>query len=83
MSPCGVNVGTIGEAAAAHRMLDGSSVRVVLADANRTGATRAAGGEIEFDALLVVDLGREYDVVLDPAEHHQTILFLIFHNLPG
>lgn len=82
MSPCGVNVGTIGEAAAAPRMLDGPSVRFVFADANRTGATRAARGEIEFDALLVVDLGREYDVVLDPAEHHHTTLILIFHNPP-
>ena len=59
-------------------MLDGPSVRVVRADANCTGASRAARWEIEFDALLVVDLRREDDVILDPAKHHHAILILIF-----
>ncbi|OJV93533.1 MAG: hypothetical protein BGO47_06265 [Microbacterium sp. 67-17] len=64
-------------------MLDGSSISVVLANANRTGTTHPARGEIKFDALLVIDLRREHHVVLDPAEHHHAFLLLILHNLPG
>jgi hypothetical protein len=45
--------------------------------------SRATRREIQSDALLVVDLRREHDVVLDPAEHYSVILILIFHNLPG
>lgn len=57
-----MDVGAVGEAAAAHGTHDRASVCFVLADANGIRTRRAAHGDIQFDALLVVDLGREHDV---------------------
>lgn len=51
VSPRWMNVGTIGEAAAAHRMLDGSSIGIVLANANRAAATRATRGDRVVEIL--------------------------------
>lgn len=78
-----MNIRAVSEAAAAHGAPGRPSVRIVLARALPARATGPAHGEIQLNAPGITDFRRENDVVLDPTEHHDTVLLIIFHNRPG